>query len=242
MMKTPVKNKVVRRKESKQKIVPFEDVGFTKNWNFESEKFYDSKDVFGVASPLEATIPTVPYTRQSQYPERESFVDWERSNTKRRHDTRDYVRTPTQKTEKYYPTSRPPRPKVMKSKFIERNDNSNGFMESVPFTFPEELKTFSGKSFNELDWAMKGSETGKYFESKPEANKLRNINRADFPETETYNQDTLQAYDQRDQQEINSFGDDFSFGNSRIGNFFNDIDGNFPRLEFGSAWESRRNR
>ena len=125
LMKTPVKIKGVRRKESEQKIVPFEDVGFTKNWNFESEKFYDSADVFGVASPLEATSPTVPYTRQSQYPERESFVDWERRNTKRRQDTRDYVRTPTQKTEKFYPTSRPPR---MKNKFLERNDNDNGLV------------------------------------------------------------------------------------------------------------------
>ena len=115
-------------------------------------------------------------------------------------------------------------------------NDDNGFMGSVPFTFPDELKSFSGKTFNELDWARKGSEEGKYFKPKPESNKLRNTDRADFPPTGTRNQNTGKYSDNQVQQEINSFGDDFSFSNSRIGDFFNDIEGNFPN------WESRRYR
>ena len=227
-MRSPIKD--VMRKKSKEEVVPYEDVGFTKNWNFESEKFYDSDDIFGVTSPTEAASPTVPFARKSQYPVKESFVDWERRNTKRRYDTRDYVRTRPQNTEIYSPT---PRPKIMKKKI---GNDDNGFMGSVPFTFPDELKSFSGKTFNELDWARKGSEEGKYFKPKPESNKLRNTDRADFPPTGTRNQNTGKYSDNQVQQEINSFGDDFSFSNSRIGDFFNDIEGNFPN------WESRRYR
>ena len=246
--KKPTVKTIMVKKEYKPKKAPFEDLGFTKNWNFESERnrFYDSDDAFQVGSPMEQTSPTVPFVGESQTPVRESFDDWERKlywnkekeakkNTKRRYDDRDFVRNRPVKTKIY---SQTPRPDITERKssdvqLLEGNDD--GFMESVPFTFPEEIEMFPGKSFNDFHWAKEEVDIGTALKSKQDSSTMRDIERFD--------QDRVTYHNQEHQQETHSFGDDFTFSKSRIGNFFNDIDDKFPSIvKFGSPWESTRFR
>merc|ERR1712037_210669 len=127
--------------------------------------------------------------------------------------------------------------------FEERSDGGDvGFMESLPFSIPEELKLY--ENFNNFHWSKEELDPEKNFESKQNSNVMRNIERVDHHEIDGNNRrDKIQYYEHEGQgEEINSFGDNFSFTESRMGTFFNDIEieDTFPSIDnFGPSWESR---
>ena len=229
--------------KSRSKIAPFEDFGFTKNWNFETEikSFYDSDDNYHVTRPLEATKPTAPPVSYETV--QESFDDWDRrislnkikdkKYTTRRSDYRGFVKN--QPIKAGVTRTKNVRPKFTKVDSVEER-NDEGFMESVQFTIPEEIKSFSGQDFSDFKWEREELDSGKAFEPQYDSNVRRNIERLDSTEA-TRNQDNHH----KNKQEINSFVDDFSFSNSRNRNYFKDFEDSFPSsINFGSPWESRR--
>merc|ERR1711992_381941 len=81
-------------RENYQEIVPFEDqMGFTKNWNFESERqnFYEPEEdsVPVVTKPIEVRTTTVPYVRKLQYSD-----NWDRtpSQNRRKETSQKYIK------------------------------------------------------------------------------------------------------------------------------------------------------
>ena len=245
-------------RENYQEIVPFEDeMGFTKNWNFESERqnFYEPEEDSVVTRPIEVRTTTVPYVRKLQYsdswdrtPSQNRRKDTSPKYIKRKYDIRVPHRDQFPKTDIYTPSNtiipQMPERKFSEEEFEERNTGGDdvGFMESLPFSIPEELQLYEN-DFSNFDWSKEELDPEKNFESKSNSNAVRNIERVDRYEIDGNNsRDKIQYYKHEGQEEeINSFGDNFSFTESRLGTFFNDIEDTFPSIgNFGPSWESRR--
>jgi len=242
-------------------MVPFEDeMGFTKHWNFESERqnFYEPEEALAVTRPIEVRTTTVPYVRQIQYsddwdrtPAQNRRTETDQKYTKRKYDIRVPHRNQFPKADISTPHNtiipQMPQRKFAEEEFKERNTEGAGdvgFMESLPFSIPEELKLYEN-DFNNFHWSKEELDPAKIFESTYDSNAMRNIERVDRHEIDGINsRDKIQYYEHEGQEEdINSFGDNFSFTESRMGTFFNDIEDTFPSIvNFGPSWESRKYR
>ena len=251
--------------ENDQEIVPFEDeMGFTKNWSFESERqhFYEPEEDLAVTRPIEVKevrTTTVPYVRKFQYsdnwdrtPSQNRMKETNKKYIKRKYDITEPHRNQFLKSETSTPSNniipQMPQRKFSGEQFEERNDGGTddniGFMESVPFSIPEEL-TFYQDGFNNFHWSKEELDPEEHFESTFHSKAMRNIERADRHEIDGNNsRGKIQYFGNEGQKEdINSFGDNFSFTESRMGTFFNDIEDTFPSIvNFGPSWESRKYR
>ena len=237
-----------------------DDMGFTKNWSFESERqnFYEPKEDLVVTRPIEVRTTTVPSVRQIQYsdnwdktPSQNRMKETNKKYIKRKYDIRVPHRDQFFKSDISTPSNtiipQMPQRKFSEEEFEERKDGADGdvgFMESVPFSIPEELK-FYENNFNSFHWSKEELDSEKNFESTFDSIGMRNIERVDRREIDGNNsRDKVQYYENEGQEEdINSFGDNFSFTESRMGTFYNDIEDTFPSIvNFGPSWESRKYR